>query len=86
LAPGLAGAAGRIEPLVTADFFAFAISISVRDKPLKSYGFVPVSPGQAWAACGGDSRKNAKGQLPEEQALRLLAKCVETRLSRIASR
>jgi hypothetical protein len=44
LAPGFAGAPGRIEPFVTADFFVFAISISVRDKPLKSYGFVPVFP------------------------------------------
>ena len=41
---GFAGAPGFIEPFVTAAFFVFAISISVRDKPLKSFGFVPVFP------------------------------------------
>ena len=41
---------------------------------MKSFGFVPVFPLHKSAACGGDSRKNAKGQLPELSCRRLLAK------------
>jgi hypothetical protein len=71
---GFPGAPGLIEPFVTAAFFVFGISFSVRDKPMKSFGFVPVFPRPKLAACGGDSRKNAKGQLPELSCRRLLAK------------
>ena len=71
---GFAGAPGFTEPFVTAAFFVFAISFSVRDKPMKSFGFVPVFPLPKSAACGGDSRKNAKGQLPELSCTRLHAK------------
>ena len=73
-AAGFAGAPGFIEPFVTAAFFVFGISFSVRDKPMKSFGFVPVFPLPKSAACGGESRKNAKGQLPELSRTRLPAK------------
>jgi hypothetical protein len=75
---GFAGAPGLIDPFVTAAFFVFAMSFSVRDKPLKSFGFVPVSPRPRFLcdgrSRGGDSRKNALRQLPELSCTRLHAK------------
>src|ERR1019366_8282206 len=74
LAPGLAGAPGRIEPFVTADFFVFAISISVRDKPLKSYGFVPVFPRPGLGGLRGGPRKKTPRANSQGCLLRVYSK------------